>query len=234
MEGKRRFNQASSVMTIQTLLNTTVEPLDADDTPQHAMNVLLHSRLAHLPVVDDAKHLLGLVTEQQVMEALGTAKTLRDCLSAAPVSVDPDAHYFNAARHMVGHDLDLLPVTDPDGRYLGVVTRGDLFAMFSRMLGTDKRGAILVLEMAPRDYSMAQLLHIIEQNDVKVLAVGTEQPDHPEDNLRLTLKLNITDATRTRHVLDHHGYKVLASFNEAESREDLQDRAREFMRYLEV
>lgn len=219
-------------MTIQALLDTSVRPLYADDTPQHAMNVLLDSLYAHLPVVDEEDHLIGLVTEQQVMEALGSAETVRDCVSGAPVSAVPETHYFNAGRDIADHDVDLLPVTDSSGRYLGVVTRADLFSVFARMLGTDRRGAILVLEIEPRDYSMAQLLHIIEQNDVKVLAMASEQEN--QDTLRITLKLNIRDATRTRHMLDHHGYNVVAAFNEAASREDIQDRAREFMRYLEV
>lgn len=220
-------------MTVQSLLDTSVQPLHADDTPQHAMNVLLDSLQTHLPVVDEEEFLVGTVTERKVMEALGSAENVRDCVSVAPVRVGAEAHYFNAARHIANHNLDLLPVTDNQGRYLGVITRAAIFNVFARMLGTDQRGAVLVLEMPPRDYSMAQLIHIIEQNDVKVVAVGTER-EEKEDLLRLTLKLNVKDATRTRHMLSHHGYNVVASFNEAESREDLQDRAREFMRYLEV
>ena len=219
-------------MTIQALIDQSIRPLRADETPQHAMNVLIDSVYTYLPVVDEDDHLVGLVTEQQVMQALGSEDSLRDCLADEPVSVGAETHYFNAARAMIEHDVDLLPVTNAGGEYQGVVSRADLFETFAQMLGTDRHGAILVLEIAPRDYSMGQLLHVIEQNDVKVLSMVSEEIT--EETLRITLKLNIRDATRTRHMLDHHGYSVVAAFNEAASREDLQDRAREFMRYLEV
>ena len=219
-------------MTIQAILDRSIRPLRADDTPQHAMNVFIDSVFTYLPVVDENEQLVGLVTEQQVLQALGSEDAVRDCLADEPVSVAAETHYFNAARAMVEHDIDLLPVTDAGGKYQGVVSRSDLFEVFTDMLGTDRRGAVLVLEIAPRDYSMGQLLHIIEQNDVKVLSMVSQEVD--DETLRITLKLNIRDATRTRHMLDHHGYSVVAAFNEAASREELQDRAREFMRYLEV
>jgi predicted transcriptional regulator len=219
-------------MTIQALVDRSITPLHRDDTPQHSMNVVIDSVYTYLPVVDDDECLVGLITEQQVMQALGSAGTVGDCLADEPVSVAPETHYYNAARVMIDHDVDLLPVTGPSGEYQGVVSRADLFGEFAEMLGTARRGAILVLEIPPRDYAMGQLLHVIEQNDVKVHSMVTEEENR--ETLRITLKLNIRDATRTRHMLDHHGYSVVAAFNEAASQEELQDRAREFMRYLEV
>jgi hypothetical protein len=50
----------------------------------------------------------------------------------------------------------------------------------------------------------------------------------------VTVKLNATDTARIRHVLEHHGYRVVASFSELEDDNDLQFRIQEFMRYLEV
>lgn len=222
------------MMTVRDLLDRSVEPLRADEPPQGAMNALLESAYVHLPVVDEDGSLVGLVTEQQVMDGLGSAETLEDCVTPGGVQVGPDMHFFSAARVLVRHELELVPATDEDDRYLGVLTRSAVFERFAETLGCHLPGAIVVLEMEPRDYSVAQVIHIVEQNDVKVLSVSADQPRHQEDDLRLTLKLNVRDAARVRHMLSHHGYRIVASFSEAESREDLQDRAEAFMRYLDV
>jgi len=52
--------------------------------------------------------------------------------------------------------------------------------------------------------------------------------------IAVTLKLNTTDTARVRHVLEHQGYRIVASFSEEEDDEEFRNRIQEFMRYLEV
>ena len=64
-------------------------------------------------------------------------------------------------------------------------------------------------------------------------SIATEMPTTSTGQIRITLKLNVQDTSRVRHMLGHHGYDVVATFSE-EDDEDLQLRVLEFMRYLEV
>ena len=52
--------------------------------------------------------------------------------------------------------------------------------------------------------------------------------------MKLTLKLNVNDTARVRHILEHYGYHVVASFSDDQDDDDFKDRLQEFMRYLEV
>jgi len=167
------------------------------------------------------------------MGATGPEAEVGELLSARPVSVHPQAHIFDAARTMVEHGLSTVPVTPPDdARYIGLIRRHDIFDEFAKMLATQRSGAIIALEVAERDYALAKLVHLIEQNDAKVLAVASDPPESSTDKIRVTLKLNVTDTTRIRHVLEHNDYHVVASFGEDES--EMMERVEEFMRYLEV
>jgi CBS domain-containing protein len=149
-----------------------------------------------------------------------------------PVSVPPDAHIFEAARSMVEHNLSTIPVANTQGRYLGLIQRHDIFDKFAQMLSTQQSGAILALEVEPRDYALAKLVRLIEQNEGKVLAVASEEPDQSTGKIRVTLKLNVKDTSRIRHVLEHNGYHVVASFGEQD--EEIEELVEEFVRYLEV
>jgi acetoin utilization protein AcuB len=75
-------------------------------------------------------------------------------------------------------------------------------------------------------------VHLIEQNEGKVLAVASEEPEESTGKIRVTLKLNVKDTSRIRHVLEHNGYNVVASFGEAG--EEIEELVEEFVRYLEV
>ena len=237
-------------MKVRRLLSTALDPLAPDDTVQTALARLLEQGVAHLPVVDEGGALVGMISEEQLMEAPDAEAPVRSFLGARPVSVHPDVHVFDATHAMVRHDLSALPLTetpsetgssaaadrledatDAPERYVGVVRRHDLFDRFAQMLATQEPGAILALESTERDYSLGQLVHLIEQSDVKVRSVASE-PAADGTPRRVTVKLNTTDTTRVRHMLDHHGFDVVASFGEQD--DEIFERVQEFMRYLEV
>lgn len=219
-------------MKARDAINPAISTLEASDSVETALGRLMEHHINHLPVVDDAGDLIGVLSEGRLMDADGPDAEIDALLVGRPVSVPPDAHIFDAARTMVEHDLSTIPVADTDGHYYGLIQRHDIFDKFAQMLSTQQAGAILALEVEPRDYALAKLIHLIEQNDGKVLAVASEAPDQASGKLRVTLKLNVKDTSRIRHVLEHNGYHVVASFGEDE--EELEELVEEFVRYLEV
>jgi CBS domain-containing protein len=220
-------------MKVQDAINTTIPALQTTDTVEDALGLLMEHHVRHLPVVNADDELVGVISEEQMMGANGPDDAVGDLVGARPVSVRPQAHIFDAARTMVEHGLSTVPVTPPDGtQYFGLLRRHDIFDEFAKLLATQRSGAIVALEVDQRDYALAKLVHLIEQNDAKVFAVASEAPDTSTDKIRVTLKLNVTDTTRVRHVLEHNGYRVVASFGEDDS--EMKSRVDEFMRYLEV
>lgn len=219
-------------MTIRSLLSPSTPALKSSDTVEHALGLLLELSISHLPVVDKSGQLAGIVSEDQLLDAFDPEAQLSGLLGSRPVSIRPGEHVFDAARALVEHNLSTLPVTEAEGQYVGLVKRYDIFDQFARMFSTQEPGAILALEIDPRDYSMGKLVHIIEQTDAKVRSVASEPPVAAGGPTRVTVKLDTTDATRVRHMLEHHGYDIVASFGENDG--DLLERVQEFMRYLEV
>ena len=219
-------------MDIQALISTSIPSLSPEDSVEHALGLLMEHNLRHLPVVDEGGALVGILSEEQLLDSFEPDESVRDLLGRKPVSAQPHDHVFDLTRLMVKHDLTALPVTDDDDQYLGMVRRYDMFDQFARMLSTQEAGAILALEVDPQDYSMAKLIHTVEQNDVKVLSVASEPANSDGGPRLVTIKLNTTDATRVRHMLEHHGYRIVSSFGERD--DQLLERVQEFMRYLEV
>jgi len=219
-------------MKVQDVLSASTPALREEDTVEHALGLLMEHRVRHLPVLSDEDHLAGIIAEAQLMDAPSADTEIGQLVRPRPVSIHPHAHIFDAARIMVEHDLTTLPATREGLEYVGLVKRHDIFDQFAQMLATQEPGAILALEVDPRDYALAKLIHAIEQNGAKVLAVASESPDQTSDKTRVTLKLNITDTTRVRHVIEHHGYRIVASFSEDDA--EMLERAQAFMRYLDV
>ena len=226
-------------MTIENLISEVTPPLRDNDTVEHAIGLLLELRVLHLPVVTADGYLVGLISENQLLDASGPDALIESLLSLEPISVRPDTHIFDATKVIVDHSLTTLPIADDSGHYIGLVKRHNIFDQFARMLSTQEPGAIIALEVEQRDYSLAQLAYHIEQNDVKILSTATEHPvvtgsPHADGKMKVTLKLNVSDTARIRHILEHYGYRVVASFSEDHDDDDFKNRLQEFMRYLEV
>jgi len=221
-------------MTVETLISTSTPPLNSTDTVEHALGLLMELRVRHLPVVNEDSKLVGILSEEQMLDADGPDAVVSSLLGARPIFVLPDAHVFEVTRVMLDSQLTTIPVLDSENQYVGLVRSHDLFEWFARLLGTQEPGAILALEVDERDYALSQIIYSIEQNDVQVLSLSTERSPLNKEQLNITLKLNTTDASRVRFILEHHGYKVIAAFGGEEDDEELADRVQEFMRYLEV
>lgn len=221
-------------MTIHSLISQATPPLSPDDTVEHALGLMMEIRVRHLPVVSHDGHLLGILSEDQLLDASGPEAPVGDLLGPSPISVMPNTHVFDVTKLIVRHDLTTVPVAEEDNIYVGLVRRHDIFEQFARMLSTQEAGAILAIEVEAHNYSLAQLVYTVESNEVKILSIATEMPETEYGKIRITLKLNVTDTARIRHMLEHHGYHTVAAFSDDRDQGDLQFRVEEFMRYLEV
>lgn len=120
---------------------------------------LVDNAISGLPVVDDAGHVIGLISETDLLikesgpgrthhrplwrligesEATNArlakmdAITARDAMTAPGVVINPDRSVHEAAELMVERRINRLPVVDADGRLLGIVTRADIVRAFVR------------------------------------------------------------------------------------------------------
>ena len=246
-------------MTLTTLATWTPPALAPTDSVEAALGRVLDDPAGLLPVVDAAQRLLGVVTEDDLLGADGPDALVTTVLRPMPVTIGPEAHVFEATKLLVRHGLEAVAVVDEDSHYLGFARRHDIFERFATMLATNDPGAVVSVEVAPRDLALSQLVYAAEQNGVRVRAVVMEphivhesdaslDADDPdaatrvatpptivdEPLVRVTLKLDTVDAARVRAMFEHYGYRVVATHGEREDDADLSDRVDAFMRYLDV
>ncbi|GAA1261834.1 CBS domain-containing protein [Streptomyces aureus] len=86
-----------------------------------------------LPVVDDAGHPVGVVSEADLLQKHGSGSdTAADLMSAPAVTAQPGWSVVRAARLMRKNQIKRLPVVDDQNHVIGVVSRSDLIQLFLR------------------------------------------------------------------------------------------------------
>lgn len=95
------------------------------------LSILIHSgTFSGVPVIEPGNHLVGMVTEFDVLKALVDGKDLHglkaeDVMSMNPVTVEETATAEEIVKHMIKHQIIRIPVVR-DGKLLGMISRTDL------------------------------------------------------------------------------------------------------------
>jgi acetoin utilization protein AcuB len=110
-----------------------------------AHRLMQHHRIGHLPVCEDGR-LVGLVNERDLrlvlpfpatslaaheLHYLLERLTVAKIMTRFPVTIGPDHSVTEAARRMLSHKVEALPVTE-NRRLIGILTRTHLLYAFVR------------------------------------------------------------------------------------------------------
>ena len=218
-------------MIASELISYDLPPLKLSDSGEKALGWMEEFKVNVIPVLKNGKY-VGLVKESEVLDFGILSEPISTCNFefSKPVAY-PNQHVFELIGVIVENDIDILPVVDQDDKYLGVITMKSILSFFSKAVSVINHGSIISLELNVNDYSLSEIAKLVESDDAKILASFiTSVPDSTK--LEVTLKINTTDITRILHTFDRFGYSVIASYNETEYQNDLQDRYDEFMRFL--
>jgi hypothetical protein len=109
-----------------------------------------------------------------------------------------------------------------------------LMKKLNELSNMGNEGALIVLEISPQDYLLAPIVHLVEQNNAKVLHVFTYIEEETSKQI-VILKIDLEDASAVLRSFERFDYKVRyylqkQGFND----ETLQNRLNELMYYLEM
>ena len=133
-------------------MTTRVIWVKKDATFREMAVALREHRVSAFPVVDDDHKVIGVVSEADMLakEALddepgvlagilhrkdqvkARGVTAGDLMTATVVAVRPEDTVEHAARLMYDRRVKRLPVTDADGRLVGIISRADVLSVFDR------------------------------------------------------------------------------------------------------
>ncbi len=133
------------MFTIDAIMTTDLVTVKPSSTLAEARTLMHDRRIHHLPVVDDAGDLVGLVTLTNVLAATDSilrdadnrirAKdvTIDDVMVTDVATVDEHASLRQAALFLEKHRIGCLPVVT-DGELRGIITDTDFVAVAINLL----------------------------------------------------------------------------------------------------
>jgi CBS domain-containing protein len=207
--------------TVKDVMTTHVIAVRESASFKEMAERLREQRVSAFPVVDGDGKVIGVVSEgdlliKEVLDgrdadmpgtisgALGHAElqkaaglTAGDLMTHPAVTIEPDAPVEDAARLMYARRVKRLPVTDATDRLVGIITRADVLAVYSRPdadIGREIRD-----EVIPNEFRTDPARFTVTVQDGIVTLEGTPQTTElGHDIVRCTRHVQGVVAVRDR------------------------------------
>jgi acetoin utilization protein AcuB len=136
-------------MKVKDVMRTSVVTLHASDNLGVADDVMSMGRIRHLPVLDNQRRVVGIVTQRDLYKSaistvLGFTKTkehdwlaninVSDIMTTGVTTVDQEAGLVEAVDKMLDKKFGCLPVTDQEGCLVGLLTESDCLRCFRDLM----------------------------------------------------------------------------------------------------
>lgn len=130
------------MITIDEFMTSEPFTLRETDTVGDARKIMTEKHIRHIPVTDNDNHLLGLVTQRDILAATGTANASHENNSGLQLSeimirdvssIHKSGSLRRAAMYLQSHKYGCLPVVSDD-RLVGIITDSDFIAIAINLL----------------------------------------------------------------------------------------------------
>ncbi|MBL7764747.1 MAG: CBS domain-containing protein [Chitinophagaceae bacterium] len=218
-------------MNIGQLIAYDLPVLSLDDTGDRAMHLMNEFRVFHLPLVQRDNY-LALISEDDLLDWDTPEETLSlaDFITFRPAVVE-NMHPFEAMKLTKEFNLSVVPVVDENNHYVGLVSSERLLNYLTDSNTVIEPGAILILEMEHRNYSLSEISRICESNDISILGLFVKTDENTQLQ-QVTIKTNKTDIQALLATFERFNYHVVEVYASENSKEDLQHHYDQLMRYM--
>ncbi len=222
-------------MLVSKALDTNTRVLTKKDLVAVALEQMKRLEVTVMPVVDDDSHkLAGQIQIDQLQKAENGDKSISELILQEPVKIFKNQHLFNAIQLMLQYELSVLPVVNDAWIFQGIIRKKHVLESLTHMLNLTEYGSIITIELQNRDFTLSEVVQLIETEGGKILGITVETPDADNNSYEISIKLNLKDVSRVASALRRYGYQILTEAESEPAKIDLETRADELIKYLDV
>lgn len=221
-------------MDAKEYIDASIPFLRENDSVDFGLTLFEDFSIESLPVVNSQKKYLGLVSESTLLNSITQGKIKEIAVQKEEAFVLENNHVYEAFGVVDKFDVDIVPVLDLQGDYLGVITSRTLLRNVAKISSAQLSGGIIEFVVGVRDYSMTEISRIVELNGGKIMSSFIFNIDGDIERIRVLLKLNIQDVSSIVSEFRQMNYLITGVYSDHESTDDSEDNLNHFFHYLDI
>ena len=164
-------------MPVKDWMTTDVITVQPDTSVMKASQMMKENGIRHLPVVDDKRKVVGIVSDRDLKEASPSKATtldvhelyyllselkIKDIMTRHVITVRPEDTIERAAVIMLEKKVTGLPVVDGD-ELVGILAQGDVFRVLTSITGIYRGGSLFAFALEDRPGSIKEVGDVIRR-----------------------------------------------------------------------
>ena len=206
--------------------------LQLEDKVSFALQCMDDFDVQELAVVKD-DYFLGLVQKADLLDTDASLALMVLSDQFKKIMLLDTAHFLIALDLFSKHQLSILPVLNEQQECIGMIPRKSLNDALAKFLGVDVPGAIIVLSVAPYQYSLAEMSRLVESNNAQIVQLNSYY-DETNGAMIITLKINKDEAQAIIATFQRYDYQLVQYFGKTPLHNDIEAHYHHLMNYLDV
>ncbi len=216
---------------ISDYINNDFKPIDSGELVESVREFFEEVPFSHFPIVEESIYIGSIAADD--VETFDADK--------------PIYHYkyamegFFARNNMIWMDVlelfaknqtNVVPVLNESNAYIGYYELQDIVRLFNETPFLKEPGGIVIVEKGITDYSMSQIVQIVESNNAKVLGVFISQAT--ADTVQVTIKITLGALNEIIQTFRRYNYDIVSEHQEDTYLNSLKERSDYLDKYLNM
>ncbi|GIN60100.1 acetoin utilization protein AcuB [Robertmurraya siralis] len=206
-------------MIVEEIMISKLYTLEKENTIEKAIHVMKENRIKHIPIVDRDMHLIGIVTDRDIKEAIPSIfffddnreilqKPLESIMTTEVITGHPLDFVEEVAAIFYESKIGCLPILK-DKRLVGIITQTDLLHTLVELTGAHQPGSQIEIRVRNKMGMLFRLFSDIQDCKVNILSVLVYPDKRDEDFKIIVLRIQTMNPLRLIEELEKSGHEVL-------------------------
>ncbi len=219
------------MLNVAEYITNDFKAFDTQQDIESVQDFFDENPFSHFPILQEGVFIGNLNSDD--VDTFESGKIISDYLYASEVFfARPDSMWLDLLEIFARHRSNIVPVLDNQNKYAGYFEIQDVIKVFNDTPFLKDQGGIIVVEKDLFDYSMGQIVQIVESTNAKLL--GVLVTNTTIDKIQVTIKVSIGGLNEILQTFRRYNYEIISEHNEDSYLTGLKDRSDYLDRYMNI
>lgn len=205
-------------MLVEEWMTKEVLTISPDTSMMKASRLMKDKKVRRLPVVDEDRHVIGIISDRDVKDASPSKATtldmhelyyllselkVKDIMTKNPVCAKARDSVEGVAITLTERAFGGMPVVDDENKIIGIITESDIFQVLVSITGVKSGGIQLAFELSTTPGTLRPVLDALREYGTGIVSVLTSQESTDAPSRRVYIRLRPMDDARVKTVVEH-------------------------------
>jgi Mg/Co/Ni transporter MgtE len=216
---------------LKDYITNDYKAIDAQETIGAVQDFFDDLTFSHFPVVEESVFIGSIAADD--IETFDSDKKVNEYKYVLEhFFARTDMIWLDVLEVFAKNHTNLVPILDENNKYVGYYVIEDVIKFFHETTFLKEPGAIIIVSKNTVDYSMSQIVQIVESNNGKLLGLFISNSD--VNSVEVTLKISVGSLNEIIQTFRRYNYDIISEHNEDNYIKSLKERSDYLDKYLNM